>query len=155
MERRIVVGVDGSTQSVAALRWAAEEARLRGATLNVITVWEFPQAAYMSSPGWMMPADLGKELERRAMDVQDAALRDIQPEEGSDPCEARVVEGVPAEVLIEASKGADLLVLGSRGSGGFRGLLLGSIGQQCSQHARCPVVIVRAAHEEENEVKAA
>jgi nucleotide-binding universal stress UspA family protein len=149
MDRRIVVGVDGSAQSVAALRWAADEARLRGDTLQVITVWEFPQAAFMASPGWVLPTDLSEELERRARDVQETALREALGPETDDAVTTKVVEGVPAVVLIEESDGADMLVLGSRGFGGFRGLLLGSIGHQCTQHANCPVVIIRTAQEEE------
>jgi nucleotide-binding universal stress UspA family protein len=147
LDRRIVVGVDGSAQSVAALRWAADEARLRGDTLQVITVWEFPQAAFMASPGWVLPTELGEELERRARGVQEEAIRKALGPEGEDTVTTKVVEGVPAQVLIEASDGADMLVLGSRGFGGFRGLLLGSIGHHCTQHANCPVVIIRTQEE--------
>jgi nucleotide-binding universal stress UspA family protein len=149
MDRRIVVGVDGSEQSVAALRWAADEARLRGDTLQVVTVWEFPQAAFLASAGGVLPPDLSTELDRRAREVQESAVRKALGPEGHDTVTTKVVEGVPAVVLIEASDGADMLVLGSRGFGGFRGLLLGSIGHQCTQHANCPVVIIRTAREEE------
>src|SRR6266511_472672 len=85
MNGRIVVGVDGSPQSVAALQWAAEEARLRDATLQVVTVWEFPHAAYMSSPSWMLPMELHDELLRRAKDIQANALEKALPEEDDAP----------------------------------------------------------------------
>jgi nucleotide-binding universal stress UspA family protein len=147
VRRRIVVGVDGSAQSVAALRWAAEEARLRDATLNVITVWRLSHGANMIFPRSALPAKLGEDLERSARDIQASALRLALPGEGVGDLEAEVVEGVAAEVLVEASKGADMLVLGSRGFGGFRGLLLGSIDQLCTHRAHCPVVIVRTPDE--------
>jgi nucleotide-binding universal stress UspA family protein len=143
MNARVVVGVDGSPESVAALRWAADEARLRHAVLDVITVWEYPQGLYMGMTGAVMPEDMGDTLERGAKDLQAAALAEAIPDQGFVSLDTRVVEGQPAWVLGEAAAGADMLVVGSRGLGGFRELLLGSVSQQCAHHAACPVVIVR------------
>jgi nucleotide-binding universal stress UspA family protein len=143
MKGRVVVGVDGSPESVAALRWAAEEARLRKATLHVVTVWEYPTGLFLGMPGAVVPEDMGEVLERGAKNLQSAALAEAIPGEGAVSLETQVVEGHPAWVLGEAAAGAEMLVVGSRGLGGFRELLLGSVSQQCAHHAACPVVIVR------------
>jgi nucleotide-binding universal stress UspA family protein len=141
MGGRIVVGVDGSRESVAALRWAGEEARIRGAALVAVTAWENSQAASMGMPGGLAPLDLSPELKQGAEEMQQTALR----EAGLDPgqVEGAVHEGGAAGILIEAARGADMLVVGSRGHGGFKELMLGSVSQQCAHHAPCPVVIVR------------
>ena len=136
---RIVVGVDGSEASKAALRWAVEEARLRGATLRVVYAWSIPLvlvpgAAVAESDVAPVQADAEQMVDRL---VQEVAADGVT-------VEGAAVEGVPASVLVEAAEGADLLVVGSRGHGGFAGLLLGSVSQQCAHHAPCPVVIVRA-----------
>ncbi|MFC5905868.1 universal stress protein [Streptacidiphilus monticola] len=139
---RIVVGVDGSASAQDALRWALAQARLSGATVDAVASWEQPIAYgvgyYVPLPEGELAAVTAKMLAERVQQAQDDAL----------PVEVhqQVVEGHPARVLIEAARGADLLVLGSRGHGGFAGALLGSVGQHCAQHAPCPVVIVR--HEE-------
>ena len=141
---RIVVGVDGSDESVAALEWAAQEARSRGAVLTIVTAWQFPHSAYLGLPGAMIPDELGEDLEWGAKETQADALHRALPSGAGVPVETLVVEGPPASVLIDAASGADMLVVGSRGLGGFRELLLGSVSQQCAHHASCPVVIVRA-----------
>jgi nucleotide-binding universal stress UspA family protein len=140
----IVVGVDHSAGAKAALRFALEEARLRQATLRVVHAWQF---GYIGATGLegALPA-VGAELEdfRRGAE---AALEETLKEVGADndgvAIERRVDQGTAAAVLVEESRGADLLVVGSRGHGGFAQLLLGSVSQQCAQHAFCPVVIVR------------
>lgn len=141
----IVVGVDHSAGAKEALRFAFEEAHLRQATLRAVHAWQF---GYIGATGMegALPA-VGGELH----DFRDAAaaalgatLREAIPDAGHVEVERLVVEGAPAAVLVEESRGADLLVVGSRGHGGFAQLLLGSVSQQCAHHAECPVVIVRS-----------
>lgn len=138
----IVVGVDGSPTARQALRWAVAEATLRGAPLRVVHAWELAygegEIAILASQPARAP------LERAAHAVLDGALREVDVT-GID-VERVVGEGPPARALLDAARGAELLVVGSRGHGGFAGLLLGSVSQQCAQHALCPVVIVRHPH---------
>jgi nucleotide-binding universal stress UspA family protein len=140
----IVVGVDQSAGANAALRFALREARLRQATLRVVHAWQFGYIGATGLEGWL-PA-VGGELKdfRRGAE---AALEQILKEVGGGThgltIEGRVEQGPAAAVLVEESQDADLLVVGSRGHGGFAQLLLGSVSQQCAQHAFCPVVIVR------------
>lgn len=141
MNDRIVVGVDGSPESVAALRWAAEEAQLRRATLHVLTVWHFPPGAFL--PGAVFPPELTDHLTRRAKETQAAAIEATIPDDGTVRVEAEIREGSAPWVLVEAAKDADMLVVGSRGVGRFRERLLGSVSQHCAHHATCPIVIVR------------
>lgn len=142
----IVVGVDGSTSAQAALRFALAEARRRGATLRAVAAWHLPVAAY---GGAFVPPDpeLASELEPGVRRTLERALADAGDEAEGVEVEPVVREGAPARVLLEEAGEADLLVVGSRGLGGFRGLLLGSVSQQCSHHAPCPVVIVPHARE--------
>ncbi|MEV6199708.1 universal stress protein [Streptomyces sp. NPDC051771] len=136
--RRIVVGVDGSAASYEALRWAAGQARVTGARLEVWGAYDVPGAAGRSAPA--VDAAFDAEHARQAMTEE---IRDVLGGTGDVLLEEHVARGNPAGVLTEASQGADLLVVGSRGRGGFASLLLGSVGQQCALHASCPVVIVR------------
>lgn len=140
MSGRIVVGVDGSGGSRAALRWAAEEARLRGARLEVVLVWQFPTMTTMPIYGVLPPRD---EMEASA----EATVSKILDDEGlADPEGFEAVglaaEGPAARTLLDTAVGADLLVVGSRGHGGFSGMLLGSVSQHCVSHATCPVVVI-------------
>ena len=141
----IVVGVDQSEGARAALRFALEEAKLRRATLRVVHAWQY---GYIGATGveGAYPALGGdiKELRAGAETALAETLRESIPEADTVEIERRVVEGRPAAVLVDESRGADLLVVGSRGHGGFTGLLLGSVSQQCAHHAECPVAIVRA-----------
>ena len=138
---KIVVGVDGSDGSRAALRWAHAEARLRSASLDVVMAWQFPMMTSLPAFGALPPPeDLSGEAER--------SLLQTLTEEGITatdevPVTTTVAEGASAHALLEAASDADLLVVGSRGHGGFSGLLLGSVSQQCVSHAPCPVVVVR------------
>lgn len=135
---RIVVGVDGSETSVRALRWAARQAERTGATVEVLACWEWP-----SSSGWGMPLPADYRPDRDAEAALDdivATARAAHPGVRFDP---QVVEGHPARVLVEASSGADLLVVGSRGHGEFAGMLLGSVSQHCVTDAHCPVLVLR------------
>jgi nucleotide-binding universal stress UspA family protein len=138
-ENTIIVGVDGSASSRAALRYALDEARLRGAQLRVVGAWHLPVAAYTGGYGPGDP-DLSAGLEQDARDNGARALDEVDT--GGVHVETEFREGNPAHVLLEAAEDADLLVVGSRGLGGFRGLMLGSVGQQCAHHAPCPLVIV-------------
>ena len=139
----IVVGVDQSEGARAALRFALEEAKLRRATLRVVHAWQY---GYIGATGveGAYPALGGdiKELRAGAETALAETLRESIPEADTVEIERRVVEGRPAAVLVDESRGADLLVVGSRGYGGFSGLLRGSVSQQCAHHAACPVVIV-------------
>ena len=144
----IVVGVDHSEGAKAALRFALEEAQLRHAKLRVVHAWQY---AYVGATGFegsypVIGGDI-KELRDASERDLDATLREAIPETGTVEIERRVVEDRPAAALVEESRGADLLVVGSRGHGGFAGLLLGSVGQQVANHAACPVVIVHQKRE--------
>jgi nucleotide-binding universal stress UspA family protein len=138
---RIVVGVDGSESSVDALRWAVGQARLTGAELIAVMSWELPTSlAYAWGPmtddtDW--EGDTRKELEKvitESLEADEAAA-----------VQRSVVRGHPARALLDASAGAQLLVVGSRGHGGFAGLLLGSVSQYVIAHATCPVLVVHGA----------
>jgi nucleotide-binding universal stress UspA family protein len=139
----IVVGVDSSPEAKEALRFALEEAKLRQATLRVVHAWQFGYIGVSGIEGFspVVGGDLG-ELRHTAALALDATLYEVVPHPNGVEIERLVVEGAPAAVLVDESRDADLLVVGSRGHGGFAGLLLGSVSQQCAQHAACPVVIV-------------
>jgi nucleotide-binding universal stress UspA family protein len=140
----IVVGVDHSAGAEEALRFAFEEAQLRHATLRAVHAWQFGYIGAPSLEG-SVPV-LGAEPDEHrgaAAEVLDAMVRQAIRHAGDVEIERRIVEGPAAAVLVEESRGADLLVVGSRGHGGFAQLLLGSVSQQCAHHAECPVVIVR------------
>jgi nucleotide-binding universal stress UspA family protein len=140
----IVVGVDNSDGAKAALQFALEEAKLRGARLRAVHAWQFTSigaAAIEAGSQPMLGAELA-DLQRSVEASFETTLREAIPDPGDIDVEHRLVEGTAAAALVEESRGADLLVVGSRGLGGFRGLLLGSVGQQVAHHAACPVVIV-------------
>jgi nucleotide-binding universal stress UspA family protein len=144
----IVVGVDRSEGAKAALAFAHEEARLRGATLRAVQAWQLGYNGYVGYTGFegAAPAIGGdpSELRAAAAAALDSTLREALPSPGDVKIEQRVVEGTAGAVLVDESRNADLLVVGSRGHGGFAQLLLGSVSQQCAHHAACPVVIVRS-----------
>jgi nucleotide-binding universal stress UspA family protein len=152
MAGTIVVGVDGSPASQAALRWAAEEAQLRGARLVVLHAWSFLAPAPLAEPGMVpLPAvDYAGtlEAERAAAEEElETALAAAFPEGPPVPIERQLVEGGAAEALEEAARGADLVVVGSRGRSGLAAALLGSVSKHVLQHAPCPVVVVKAPAE--------
>jgi nucleotide-binding universal stress UspA family protein len=135
-EARIVVGVDGSRHSHQALRWGAHLAALLGARLEAVTAWDYP-ATYgwaAIAPGWNPGQDTKKTLD----DAVSAAFGD-QPPAG---LQQQIREGGAAKVLLEAAEGAAMLIVGSRGHGGFTGLLLGSVSANIAEHAPCPVLII-------------
>lgn len=154
----IVVGVDGSAGSAAALRWALAEARVRGAPLRVVHAFEVPRLPLgdgaMAGPGLPVPAIPPDEHDRlraasesQARRVVEETLERAGATDGVEITQ-ETIEGPAVPVLREAARGATLLVLGSRGRGGFVGLLLGSVSQQCAQHPPCPVVILPPVEDE-------
>ncbi len=139
--KTVLVGVDGSPSSRAALTWAAAEAANHGADLVVLNVWEhtlLPPAGSVSVSERYVP----DPSQRTAEDL----LKVIKEVLGDDPpvlVQPRVKQGNPAKVLIEQSAEADLLVVGTRGHGGFAGLMLGSVSQHVAAYAQCSVTVVR------------
>lgn len=133
----IVVGVDGSEASADALRWAAKQAQLTAGEVHAVITWQTPSSYgfYVDYTDDDAAADARKTLEK--------VVTKVLGEPPSAPVTLRVVRGQAAEVLTEASRSADLLVVGSRGRGGFAGMLLGSVSQHCVQHAACPVLVFR------------
>ncbi len=137
---RIVVAVDGSAPSIAALRWAVRQAGLTGGTVDAVTAWQYPVAA--GGLGWAPTSGLDDtdyaELSAKTLS---AAVAEVSP-----PPSVRVrelvVEGNPAQVILDTARGADLLVVGKRGHGGFTDALIGSVSNRCVHHAGCPVLVV-------------
>ena len=136
-ERFIVVGVDGSEPSLKALRWAAQQARLTGATLRVLTTWEVA-----TGTGWVPTFPVDYDPQAVARQALDEAITETL---GADPdvaVERIVKEGHAAPVLLAAAKDADLLVVGSHGHGAFAGMLIGSVSEHLVRHAPCAIVVV-------------
>lgn len=149
----VVVGIDGSEGGEVALRFALEEARLRGATLRVVHTFALPLSEVAPDPFLLeFPSVPGPELEAIAEDLEqgaksliDAALeRVLAGADAGVTVERVAIDGSPSASLIAEAEQAELLVVGSRGHGRVRGLLLGSVSQQCVSHAPCPVAIVPA-----------
>jgi nucleotide-binding universal stress UspA family protein len=140
IQQRVVVGVDGSAGSVAALSWAARYAQQTGATVRAVLAWHYPGAAG-GPPVEVSP--LRPENERQMRDRLNEAVTQVYPGPASDNVEAKVSYGHPAEVLIDESRDADLLVVGHRGHGGFPRMHLGSVSIHCVNAAECPVTVVR------------
>lgn len=136
--RPVVVGVDGSSGAEAALRYAIEEARRRGAALRIVGAWFVSSSAYMGVP---LPTNFVEDSERAAATSIERSLEAVgRPADV--PLETVIARGQPAAVLVAQAATADVLVVGSRGLGGFRELLLGSVSQACVHHALCPVIVV-------------
>ncbi len=137
---RIVVGVDGSPASVEAVRWAANYATLAGVDLQAVTSWTAPGSSGLGLGVGYDTADL--DWQAIAEQTQQTALAEALPGHAS-PLQHTVVFDHPAAALIAAAEGADLLVVGSRGHGGFAGMLLGSVSAHVAAHAPCPVLVIR------------
>ncbi|HUZ10569.1 MAG TPA: universal stress protein [Acidimicrobiales bacterium] len=136
--QRIVVGFDGSEPSMDAMRWAAGYAELTGSGLEVVMMWEWP-----TNYGWTLPLPADYDPAADAQEVVSKAVELLRsPHPGLD-VRWKVIEGHPAPTLVEQSRGADLLVVGSRGHGEFAGMLLGSVSEHCVAHAHCPVLVFR------------
>ena len=139
---KIVVGVDGSPSSRAALRWAVRQAVLTAGTVDAVMAWQVPMILRTSA--WApIYVDEASGFEEDARKTLDAVISDEVEPADRRQVTARVVFGHPAEVLLDAASDADLLVIGSRGHGSFADALLGSVGQYCVHHAHCPVLIMR------------
>ena len=136
---RVVVGVDGSVDAKRALAWAAEEAHVREASLEVVHAWSVP---YVDAYPYAAPSLDPGVFEEAGARTLDAAVDSIDTTGLALPVERILANGEPASVIVDGSKGADLVVLGSRGRGHIGGLLLGSVSQHVAHHATCPVVIV-------------
>jgi nucleotide-binding universal stress UspA family protein len=136
---RIVVGIDGSDASQRGLRWALDEGRARGAAVDAVYAWRSPIVGV--GPG-AVPLDSGP-IEAEARSLLDAAIEAEDTSGLARPVERVVLSGSPSEVVLQAANDADLVVLGSRGVGGFTALLLGSVSHQVARHAPCPVVVVK------------
>ncbi len=144
--KRIVVGVDGSEGARRALSWAMDEAARWGATLVAIHAWAVP---VMAGPTGLTPLAIPDtlELQKAAEDFLANSVTEARRGRADISVEQLVVEAPAAEALLDAARSADLLVVGSRGHGGFVGLLLGSVSQHCAHHASCPVVVVPAVRD--------
>jgi len=144
--QRFVVGIDGSGQSREALRWALDHARVTGASVDMVAAWRYPVSYSLAVLG----EDLGLEAEARKM------LAEVLSQVGDDASgvEVRelVGEGPPAKVLLDTARDADLLVVGSRGRGGFASAVLGSVSLACVLHAICPVLVFRDEEDHEGTV---
>jgi len=134
---QIVVGVDGSEPSLKALEWAIVEANLRSAELSIVTTWSYPIMA--GTPGDIVPEDSFREVCER---IQAEPLKAAA--DAGLTATGRIVRGSAVTVLLEAAESASLLVVGSRGRGGFTGLLMGSVSNQLVHHAACPVLVIRS-----------
>jgi nucleotide-binding universal stress UspA family protein len=132
-EPRIVVGIDGSATSDATLRWAVEEAEHRGAVMEVVHAWQPPSYPYLE------PINDPNKYEVEAKQLLDAAVEGL-------PTTARATKtfaiGGASRAILDAGQGADLIVVGARGIGGFERFVLGSTSQQVVHHAHCPVVVI-------------
>jgi nucleotide-binding universal stress UspA family protein len=140
--RRIVVGIDGSHSSIAALHWAAIQATSTGSILELIMTWEWPMDL-----GWCptLPADYNPEAS--AHEILDEAEERVREMHGDVQVRSTLIHGQASSALIEASRGAALLVVGNRGHGEFVGMLLGSVSEHCVAHAHCPVLVFRFQEE--------
>jgi len=139
----IVVGVDGSEGGAAALEFAAEEAALRKAPLRVVAAWEIPTAAYGAGAVPPLDPDTLEALRLHAEQLAEDAAATVKKLQPSVEVEALSGAGQPADVLLAQGADAELVVVGRRGLGGFKSLLLGSVSQQVVHHASCPVVVVQ------------
>ncbi len=142
--QRIVVGVDGSDGSGRALAWALQEAAHRGARVDAVWAWHVPWLTNVAEVGTTISdASWFEGVAQKGLDQ--AVESAMAAFEGDASVERILAQGDASRALLDVAAGADLLVVGSRGRGGFSGLLLGSVSQQCATHASCPVVIVPPA----------
>jgi nucleotide-binding universal stress UspA family protein len=137
------VGTDGSASAHAAVLWAVDEADRRDAELVIVHAWEYPYSTELGSPEAfdMTRVDAALLLEDAVATARDR---------GRGTVSGRLVNGAPAKAILDEAAGADLVVVGSRGRGGFRSLLFGSVAHRVAEHAPCPVVIVRAVTPEQD-----
>jgi nucleotide-binding universal stress UspA family protein len=137
----VVVGVDGSSCSLEALKYAVDEAKRRGAHLRIVSAWSLPPMTYAGG----LAAGVDSTVFREAAEAASAdAVTQARQTDAGLVIDAVVPEQSPTAALLEAAEGADLLVVGSRGHGGFASLLLGSVSTQLAQHAPCPITIIHS-----------
>jgi nucleotide-binding universal stress UspA family protein len=138
---QIVVGVDGSESSKVALRWAARLAPSLGATIHAVVAWEYPLVFGLDAgvPSTWKPDETAK-------DILEKSLEEVFGKDRPAGLVGSISQGHPTSVLLDASKEAEMIVIGSRGLGGFSGLLLGSVSSACAGHAKCPVLVVHGDH---------
>ena len=139
----IIAGVDGSDESQRALQFAYDEAAHHGASLTVVMTWHPPALPQTPPYGALTDKDYDSQPKLEALGVLDGLVAELEKRTPEVDVRTAIEEGSPAKVLIERSKGADLVVVGSRGHGGFAGMLLGSVSHHLVTHAECPVVVVR------------
>jgi nucleotide-binding universal stress UspA family protein len=139
---RVVVGVDGSASSIQALRFAEQAAAVRGATLQVVHAWTLPYLGFLGRSG-ALPQEALDEVAGRAAETLRESMRRASIDATRSDVEMWLAEGAPNLLLLQAAGNADLLVVGSRGYGGWKGLLLGSVSNQSITQSPCPVVVVR------------
>jgi nucleotide-binding universal stress UspA family protein len=141
----VVVGVDGSAASVAALAWAGRYASASGARVRALLAWHYP-GVVGGPPIEKAPESVHRQTQEHEQSILDGAVAKACP--GQEPAvETSIGYGHPTQVLIDASKEADLLVVGSHGHGAWAGMLIGSVSMHCVTGAFCPVVVVRGAHD--------
>jgi nucleotide-binding universal stress UspA family protein len=138
---RIVVGIDGSHSSLEAMRWAGRQADLTRSTLHVVMTWEWPLTY-----GWAMPCPSppAMTLRRRYVRFSTRPWPTCAPHTRQSTSRPKAVHGHPPSLLVEASEGADLLVVGRGSHGEFTGMLIGSVSEFCATNAHCPVLVQRA-----------
>ncbi|UYM04577.1 universal stress protein [Solicola gregarius] len=144
----LLIGHDGSEFSNAALSWTLDLADRLGTSVTVVRAWVLTTAPRPKtwSPGYMPPL---VDFEEASRDRLQADVADLVSEHPDVEVSHQAVHGRPASILVEGSERADMLVVGPRGLGGFRGLVLGSVSEQCVRHAKCPVVVVHGRGEQE------
>jgi nucleotide-binding universal stress UspA family protein len=141
----VVVGVDGSAESIAALRWAARYATATGARVRALLAWHYP-GVVGGPPEGVTPEAIRAQTEEEMQQTLDAAIAKAYEGQETAGVEKSTAYGHPAQALIEASRAADLLVVGKQGHGAFTGMLVGSVSIHCVTGAFCPVVVVRGAN---------
>ncbi len=139
----VVVGIDGSAESIAALGWAKQYAAATGAKVTAVHAWHYPAA--FGQPEGKLPPSVAAEIEERMREELAEAVAQVYPDPAGGQVDMLLRYGHPVQVLIDESKDADLLVVGHRGHGAFTGMLVGSVSIHCVSNAACPVVVVRSA----------
>ncbi len=141
----VVVGVDGSAESVAALRWAKRNAAVTGAQVRAILCWHYPSAVGPAPVG-VAPEAVTGQVRHQMEQALAAAVAEVYPDQGAAAAvQTKISYGHPAQALIDESEKADLLVVGRHGHGAFTQLFVGSVSMHCVSHATCPVVVIRSA----------
>ena len=141
-QETVIVGVDGSPPSTSALAWAARYAHAAGASLRAVLAWHYPSAAGLPPVGHT-PEPVRSQVEESRYEILDKAIESACRDLPAMQVDRKVIYGHPAQALIDESRNADLLVVGSKGHGGFTGMMLGSVSTHCVHHASCPVTVVK------------